>query len=94
MPFVLLMLQRMQLKYRFLNAANHLHKKVDSEPSPEPEAVNVTVSFDSSWKTWGFYSNIGFRTAISELARCVEKARFRQLGTELARCVEKARFRH
>ena len=48
-----------------LDAANQLHKKVDSEPSPEPKAVNVTVSFYSSWKTRGFYSNIGFGAAIS-----------------------------
>ena len=40
-------------------------KKVDSEPSPEPKAVNIPISFDSSWKSRGFYSNIGFRAAIS-----------------------------
>ena len=48
-----------------LEAADQLHRKVDSEPSPEPKAVNVTISFDSSWKTRGFYSNIGFGAAIS-----------------------------
>ena len=46
-------------------AADHLHRKVDSEPFPKPKAVNVTISFDSSWKTRGFYSNIGFGAAIS-----------------------------
>ena len=46
-------------------AADQLHKKVDSEPSPEPTAVNVPISFDSSWKTRGYYSNIGFGAAIS-----------------------------
>ena len=46
-------------------AADQLHKKVDSEPSPEPKAVNVPISFDCSWKTRGFYSNIGFGAAIS-----------------------------
>ena len=57
------------LNISMLDAANQLHKKVDSEPSPEPKAVNVTVSFDSSWKTTGFYSNIGFGAAISPLPR-------------------------
>ena len=48
-----------------LEAAGHLHKKVDSEPSPEPKPVNVPISFYSSWKTRGFYSNMGFGAAIS-----------------------------
>ena len=53
------------VKVSMLEAANQLHKKVDSEPSPEPKAVNVPISFDSSWKTRGHYSNIGFGAAIS-----------------------------
>ena len=52
-------------------AADQLHKKVDSEPSPEPKAVNVPISFDSSWKTRGFYSNIGFGAAISTSSKKV-----------------------
>ena len=42
-----------------------LHQRVDCVPSPEPNAINVTISFDSSWKTRGFYSNIGFGAVIS-----------------------------
>ena len=47
-----------------LEAADHLHK-IAPEPSAEPNAFNVTISFDSSWKTRVFYSNIGFGAAIS-----------------------------
>ena len=53
------------VKISMSEAADQLHTKVDSEPSPEPKAVNVPISFDSSWKTRGFYSNIGFGAAIS-----------------------------
>ena len=53
------------VKISMSEAADQLHKKVDSEPSPEPKAVNIPISFDSSWKTRGFYSNIGFGAAIS-----------------------------
>ena len=48
-----------------LEAAGHQHKKVDSEPSPEPKVVNVPISFDSSWKTRGFHSNMEIGAAIS-----------------------------
>ena len=53
------------VKVSMSEAANQLHKRIDSEPSPEPKAVNVPISFDSSWKTRGHYSNIGFGAAIS-----------------------------
>ena len=53
------------VKISLLDAADQLHQRVDSEQSPEPDAINVTISFDSSWKTRGFYSNIGFGAAIS-----------------------------
>ena len=53
------------VKISMSEAADQLHMKVDSESSPEPKAVNVPISFDSSWKTRGFYSNIGFGAAIS-----------------------------
>ena len=53
------------------DAAKQLHKTVDCEPSPEPKVINVTVSFDSSWKTRGFYSNIGFGAAISTVTKKV-----------------------
>ena len=46
-------------------AAEELHVKVDSVPSTVPDCLNIAVSFDSSWKTRGFYSNIGFGSAIS-----------------------------
>ena len=45
--------------------SEQLHNKVDSEPSPEPKAVNVPISFGSSWKTRGDYFNISFGAAIS-----------------------------
>ena len=61
----------MYFYYLFLETADQLHKKVDSEPSPEPKAVNVPISFDSSWKTRGFYSNIGFGAAISTSSKKV-----------------------
>ena len=48
-----------------IEAANELHQRVDRVISPEPGAINITVSFDSSWKTRGFYSNIGFGAVIS-----------------------------
>ena len=47
------------------DAANQLHQKVDCKPSPESNAINVSISFDISWKTRGFYFNIGFGAAIS-----------------------------
>ena len=46
-------------------AATELHYRVDSESSPETNATNVSISFDSSWKTRGHYSNVGFGSAIS-----------------------------
>ena len=45
-------------------ATGHLHRKVDSEPSPEPKAVNVLISFDSSWRIRDFYFNTGYGAAI------------------------------
>ena len=59
------------VKILMSEAADQLHKKVDSEPSPEPKAVNVPISFDSSWKTRGFYSNVGFSAAISTSSKKV-----------------------
>ena len=53
------------------DAAKQLHQRVDCEPSPEPKAINVNVSFDSSWKTRGFYSNIGLGAAISTVTKKV-----------------------
>lgn len=46
-------------------AADELHLRLDSVPSVVPSCINVAVSSDSSWKTWGFYSNMGFGSAIS-----------------------------
>ena len=53
------------VKVSMLEAADQLHKRIDSEASPEPKAVNVPISFDSSWKTGGYYSDIVFSAAIS-----------------------------
>ena len=46
-------------------AATELHFKVDAILSAVPNCINIAVSFDSSWKTRGFYSNLGFGSAIS-----------------------------
>ena len=55
-----------------MSEAADLHKKVDSETSPEPKAVNVFISFDSSWKTRRLYSNIGSGAAISTSSKKVQ----------------------
>ena len=52
-------------------AAEELHMKVDTIPSAIPNCINIAVSFDSSWKTRGFYSNIGFGSAISATTKKV-----------------------
>ena len=53
------------VKTSMIGATNELHQRVDRVISPEPDAINITVSFDSSWKTRGFYSNFGFGAVIS-----------------------------
>ena len=53
------------VKTSMIESANELHQRVDRVISPEPGAINITVSFDSSWKTRGYYSNIGFGAVIS-----------------------------
>ena len=53
------------VKISMTEAADQLHNKLDSELSPESKAVNVPISFESSWKTRGYYSNMGFGAAIS-----------------------------
>ena len=52
-------------------AADLLHQKVDAVPSAVSNCINIAVSFDSSWKTRGFYSNIGFGSAISATSKRV-----------------------
>ena len=52
-------------------AADELHLRVDAIPSPIPSCINTAVSFDSSWKTRGFYSNMGFGSAISATTKKV-----------------------
>ncbi|KAI6661701.1 hypothetical protein LOD99_9943 [Oopsacas minuta] len=47
------------------DATKQLRQRSDCEVSPESNPTNITVSFDSSWKTRGFYSNIGFGAVIS-----------------------------
>ena len=59
------------VKTSMIEAANELHQRVDRVISPEPDAINITVSFDSSWKTRGFYSNIGFGAVISTYTKKV-----------------------
>ena len=41
-------------------AAAELHSRSDAVPSPVTSCINIAVSFDSSWKTRGFYSNLSF----------------------------------
>ena len=52
-------------------AANELHLRVDAIPSPVSNCINIAVNFDSSWKTRGFYSNLGFGSAISATTKKV-----------------------
>ena len=53
------------------SAAEELHLRVDATPSPVATCINTAVSFDSSWKTRGFYSNLGFGSAISTTTKKV-----------------------
>ena len=46
-------------------AADEIHCNFNTTPSSVPNCINTTVSFDSSWKTRGQYSNLGFGSAIS-----------------------------
>ena len=46
-------------------AGKELRNMVDSVPSIFPNCTSITISFDASWHTRGFYSNIGFGSAIS-----------------------------
>ena len=50
-------------------AADEIHRDFNTTPSSVPNCINTTVSFDSSWKTRGFYSNLGFGSAISALTK-------------------------
>ena len=52
-------------------AAHELHTRVDAIPSSETNCIYIPVSFDNSWKTRGFYSNIGFGCVISAATRKV-----------------------
>ena len=52
-------------------AAEELHLEVDAVPSAVANCINIAVSFDSSWKTRGFYSNLGFGSAISATTKKV-----------------------
>ena len=52
-------------------AAEELHLRVDSIPSHIANCINTAVSFDSSWKTRGYFSNVGFGSAISATTKKV-----------------------
>ena len=54
-----------------LAAAEELHEEADHTPSAVPGCSDIPVSSDSSWKTRGFYSNLGFGSAISALTKKV-----------------------
>ncbi|KAI6661977.1 hypothetical protein LOD99_9647 [Oopsacas minuta] len=47
------------------DAAEQLPQRSDCEVSPDSNATNVAVSFDSSWKTRGLYFSICFGALIS-----------------------------
>ena len=49
-----------------LAAAEELHEEADHRPSAVAGCTDIPVSFDSSWKTRGFYSNLGFGCADSD----------------------------
>ena len=51
--------------------ADDLHLRADAVPSLVPNCINIAVSFDSSWKIRGFYSNVGFGSAISTTTKKV-----------------------
>ena len=44
------------VKTSMIEAANELYQRIDRVISSEPDAINITVSFNSSWKTRGYYS--------------------------------------
>ena len=46
-------------------AADELHQADNTTPSSVPDCIDIPVSFDSSWKTRGYVSNLGFGSAIS-----------------------------
>ena len=48
-----------------------LHMKIDTIPSYVLNCINIAVCFYSSWKTRGFYSNLGFGSAISATTKKV-----------------------
>ena len=52
-------------------AADQLHLKVDAVPSAVANCINIAVSFYSSGKTRGLYSNICFGSAISATSKSV-----------------------
>ena len=54
-----------------LAAAEELHEEADHTSSAVPSCIDIPISFDSSWKTRGFYSNLGFGSAISALTKKV-----------------------
>ena len=65
------------VKTSIIEAANELHQRIDRVISPEPDAINITVSFDSSWKTRGYYSNIEFGAVFYLERRQTERATVR-----------------
>ena len=70
-------------------AADELHLKVDAMPSPVPNCINISVYFDSSWRTRDFYSNIGFGSAISADKKVLDYVLICRLCEKCARWSEK-----
>ena len=55
-------------------AADEIHRDFNTTPSSVPYCINTTDSFESSWKTRGFYSNLGFGSAIPTLTTSYSNA--------------------
>ena len=48
-----------------LEVDDEIHHNFNSAPSSVRDCINTTISFDSLWKIRGYYSNLGFGSAIS-----------------------------
>ena len=48
-----------------------IRAEAEHAPSAFPGCIDIPVNFDGSWKTRGFYFNMGFGSAISALTKKV-----------------------
>ena len=76
-------------------AAEYIHQNFSSTPSSVPDCINTAVSFDSSWKTRGFYPNLGFGSAISALTKkIIDYELLNRICEKCARWSDKRRDEH